>query len=112
MALLGRERELRALLALVDGPGGVAVVHGPAGIGKSALLAAVRAQAQRRGLPVHAAAGVAPEAALPYAALERLLHGLLDRAGALRPPSATRCSPPSAGPRRPSRTASLSASPR
>src|SRR5437868_2249266 len=86
MELLGREPELRALLTLADAPGGVAVVHGPAGIGKSALLAAVGEHARARGLPVLHTAGVESEAALPYAALERLLHGWLDRAGELARP--------------------------
>jgi DNA-binding CsgD family transcriptional regulator len=86
--LLGRDPELRALHALVDDPdrGGVAVVHGAPGIGKTAVLAAVAAHARSRGCRVLATAGVASEALLPYAALERLLRGLLDGADALPAP--------------------------
>jgi DNA-binding CsgD family transcriptional regulator len=72
--LLDREDELRVLLGLAEESerGGVARVHGAPGIGKSALLAAVR----ERSPSVLATAGVPSEAALPYAALERLLRGL------------------------------------
>jgi DNA-binding CsgD family transcriptional regulator len=82
--LLSREHELETLLALARDPrrGGVARVHGPAGIGKSALLAAVR----DRSPSVLVTAGVQSEAALPFAALERLLHGLLDRVDSLPAP--------------------------
>jgi ABC-type nitrate/sulfonate/bicarbonate transport system ATPase subunit len=53
-ALVGREREVRVLRAFVDDPdrGGVAVVHGAAGIGKSALLDAAAGHARERGLAV------------------------------------------------------------
>src|SRR4051812_2557691 len=85
--LLGRARELRALDALLDAPsGGAAIVHGPAGIGRSAVLAAVREHAATRGRTVLTTAGVKSEASLPYAALERLLRPLLDRAPALAGP--------------------------
>jgi tetratricopeptide (TPR) repeat protein len=54
--LLERERELAELDALmglaVDGRGGSAVVEGPAGIGKSRLLAEARARAEGRMLVV------------------------------------------------------------
>lgn len=82
--LLGREREVRALLAfagLREG-GGVALVHGPAGIGKTALLGAVAEHARAEGLTVLRAEGARAETALPYAALERLLRGLLAGGGA------------------------------
>src|SRR4051794_22521745 len=83
--LLGRARELRVLRALLEEThgGAVALVHGSPGIGKSALLAAVRDDARGRGSTVLSTAGVRAEAALPFAALERLLHGMLDRAQAL-----------------------------
>ena len=55
-----------------DGRGGSRSSTAPAGIGKSALLAAVRGSAARGGR-VLATAGVQSEAALPFAALERLL---------------------------------------
>src|SRR3954470_24534514 len=57
--LLGRTRELRALDSLLDAAGGgAASVHGPAGIGKSAMLAALRERAAARGRVVLATAGV------------------------------------------------------
>jgi predicted ATPase len=55
------------------------LVRGPAGIGKSALLAVVAADAGADGSAVLWTSGVQAEASLPYAALERLLHGLRDR---------------------------------
>ena len=54
-ALIGRDEELRRLLALVDGirdRGGALVVRGEAGVGKSALLAAVSAGAGEQGVAV------------------------------------------------------------
>src|SRR5437763_3932808 len=84
--LLGRDQELRALRGVVDDHGGVAVIRGAAGLGKSALLAAAAAYARERGFVVCSTAGVASEVSLPFAALERLLHGLLDRAETLPKP--------------------------
>jgi hypothetical protein len=52
-ALVGRDRELTALLALLDEGGPlVAVVHGIAGIGKSTLARAFAARARARGASV------------------------------------------------------------
>jgi DNA-binding CsgD family transcriptional regulator/tetratricopeptide (TPR) repeat protein len=87
-ALLGRDRELNVLRALVDDTdrGGVGIVHGPAGIGKSALLMAASAHARSRGFEVLSTFGVQSEASFPFAALERLLHGLFDRVKALPEP--------------------------
>ncbi len=87
--VIGREREQAALFRFVDaddGRGGVVVVHGAAGIGKSALLASVRDYALSRRCTVLTTAGVQTEAALPFAALERLLHGLAPRASRLPEP--------------------------
>ena len=82
--LHGRERELATLARFIeDERGGVLVLHGEAGIGKSALLQAVRDQATE---PVLATAGVQSEAALPFAALERLLRPLLARVDHLPKP--------------------------
>ena len=61
--LYGRERELgvlnRLTSRLYQNAGGAVVVRGEAGIGKSALLAAVSAQARRHGARVLTAAGLA-----------------------------------------------------
>lgn len=52
-ALIGREHELERVDALVDalvaGRGGVAIVRGEAGIGKTSVLAALRRRAEQRG---------------------------------------------------------------
>ena len=84
--LLGRARELERLEALLDGlpeqGGGALVVSGEAGIGKSALLEAVRESADRRGFAVLQTGGVESEAHLGHAGLHQLLLpvlGELDR---------------------------------
>jgi AAA ATPase domain len=75
--LYGRDCELEALNDLVshlhNGAGGALVVRGEAGIGKSALLAAVTRQAQNDGMRVLSAAGVQSEARIPFAGLHQLL---------------------------------------
>ncbi|HEY1564240.1 MAG TPA: ATP-binding protein, partial [Gaiellaceae bacterium] len=79
--LLGRDREQAELYALVDGieqRGGALVVRGDAGIGKSALLAAVRERALRRGITVVSTTGALSEAQLAFAGLHQLLLPLLD----------------------------------
>jgi DNA-binding CsgD family transcriptional regulator len=86
--LLGREPERSALDALLAGvragESRVLVLHGPAGVGKSALLDhAVTAAA---GLQVVRTAGLAAESELSYAALHRLCFPLFDRLPKLPPP--------------------------
>ena len=79
--LLGRDREQSELFALVDGieqRGGALVVRGDAGIGKSALLAAARDRALRRGVTVVSTTGALSEARLAFAGLHQLLLPLLD----------------------------------
>jgi DNA-binding CsgD family transcriptional regulator len=79
--LLGRDRELSELYALIDGiegRGGALVVRGDAGIGKSALLAAAREQAQHRGITVVSTTGALSEAQLAFSGLHQLLLPLLD----------------------------------
>ncbi|GAB2853116.1 LuxR family transcriptional regulator [Actinocorallia aurea] len=79
--LLGRDRELAeisALVAGIAGQGGALVVRGPSGIGKSALLAAVGALAAERGVTVAEASGVQSETHLPFAGLHQLLQPYLD----------------------------------
>jgi AAA ATPase domain len=74
--LLGRDRELAELYALVDGiedRGGTLVVRGEAGIGKSALLAAARERALQQGATVVSTTGTLSEAPLAFAGLHQLL---------------------------------------
>jgi DNA-binding NarL/FixJ family response regulator len=80
--LVGRDRELERLLALVNGihdHGGALVVRGEAGIGKSALLAAASARARGQGLSVFRTTAVESETRLPFAGLHELLLPFLDR---------------------------------
>src|ERR1700747_931820 len=78
-ALLGREREREALDGLLDGVraarGGVLVIHGDAGVGKTALLEyAVEAG---RGFRVARTTGVEAEMELPFAAVQQLCSGFV-----------------------------------
>lgn len=57
-SLFGRELKLAAVTGLVRQPGGVHVVRGETGIGKSALLAAATARARADGVRVLAVTGV------------------------------------------------------
>jgi len=87
---IGRAPQLRRLDGLVAGVragrGGAVTVTGEPGAGKTALLA--RLMTRATGTTVLATAGVADEAALPYAALGDLLRPLLGRLAALPPPQA------------------------
>lgn len=82
---VGREAErerLGTLAAIVAGGGSEAlVVAGPAGMGKSALLDRLAAEAG--DVTVLRAAGVQAESDLPFAALDALLRPVLDYRGAL-----------------------------
>ncbi|MET8798018.1 AAA family ATPase [Nocardia sp. NPDC004568] len=88
--LHGREKEQEALAALVRqalaGRGGVAVVHGEPGIGKTALLDSVAAGAT--AARVLRATGVEPESDFGYATLHQLLLPVLDRIPELPSPQA------------------------
>src|ERR1700746_1123891 len=78
--LLGRDRDLAELYALVDGiedRGGALVVRGEAGIGKSALLAAASERALGRGVTVVPTTGALSEARLAFAGLHQLVLPLL-----------------------------------
>ena len=79
--LLGREREMAALTAMLDqaavGLGSAVLVRGEAGIGKTTLLAEARRIAEHRGLQVLACSGVRTEANLPFAGLHQLLRPVL-----------------------------------
>src|SRR5262249_25647580 len=73
MELLERERELAALDALVA-EGGVLVVEGGAGIGKTALLEAAAARAAAAGRNVLRARGSELEGDFPFAVVRRLFE--------------------------------------
>jgi DNA-binding CsgD family transcriptional regulator len=78
--LIGRDAEfalIQTALDAVGDEGSALVLRGEAGIGKSALLGAARAEATDRGLGVLAMAGAEVEADLPYAGLHWLLRPLL-----------------------------------
>jgi hypothetical protein len=80
LPLVGRERELQVLNAVVDGVGdrgGALVVCGEPGIGKSALLAMASRRATDRGMLALTAAGVQSETHLPFAGLHQLLRPIL-----------------------------------
>jgi DNA-binding CsgD family transcriptional regulator len=79
-ALLGREHEREALDGLLDGAraarGGVLVIHGEAGVGKTALLEyAVEAAPEFR---IARTVGVEAEMELPFAAAQQLCAPFLD----------------------------------
>ncbi|SCG77407.1 ATP-binding protein [Micromonospora humi] len=78
--IIGRDAELQLMRRLVGraeaGEGGALLVRGSAGVGKSALLRTVHAEAAGRGLTVLSASGVETERWFPYAALHLLLRPL------------------------------------
>jgi DNA-binding CsgD family transcriptional regulator len=86
--LLGREREREALGRLLDaargGDGGVLVVHGEPGVGKTALLDWTVQEG--RQLRVLRTVGVEGEIELPFAALHQLCSPILDRSDRLPDP--------------------------
>jgi ATP/maltotriose-dependent transcriptional regulator MalT len=77
--LYGRDAERSIIGELLEGAresrGGVLVVRGEAGVGKSALLEDARERAS--GMQVLACAGIESESALPFAALHQLLRPAL-----------------------------------
>jgi hypothetical protein len=82
--LLGREREREVLDRLLDGRGGVLVVHGEAGVGKTALLEyAVEAAREFR---IARTSGVEAEMELPFAAAQQLCSPFLDLSDRLPQP--------------------------
>lgn len=80
-ALLERERELAVLEAAVRGAAtgraAFVVVEGPAGIGKSRLLRAVRAQAASAGFRVLSARGSDLERELPFGVVRQLFEPVM-----------------------------------
>jgi DNA-binding CsgD family transcriptional regulator len=78
MWVVGRDSELRRIAeAITDGPG-LAVVSGPAGIGKSAVVEAATAH-RRADHEVLAARGIAAESGYAYAVLADLLRPFTKR---------------------------------
>jgi DNA-binding CsgD family transcriptional regulator len=65
-----------------DGVGAVAIVEGPAGIGKSELLAAAQARARERGFGVLRARGSEFEAEMAFGAARQLLEPIVRAASA------------------------------
>ncbi|WP_162932643.1 AAA family ATPase [Solimonas sp. K1W22B-7] len=88
-ALIGREAEQhrvgQALQAAGSGHGGLLLVIGEAGIGKSRLLADSTARAAAQGLQVISTGGMAVEANTPYFPWRRVLEQVLLRDGAPGP---------------------------
>src|SRR3954468_20772312 len=79
-----------ALLGAVDqrlAVGGGVALHGPAGIGKTAVLDAVAATAAGRGELVLRLRPVRTERSLPYAGIADLVAQLPDDAAAALPPA-------------------------
>ncbi|MEH1168222.1 AAA family ATPase [Micromonospora sp. CPCC 205539] len=82
--LRGRDDECRAVRSLLVGAtdgGGALLLHGEPGSGRTALVGYAHRYAEARTLL--AGTGLAEEAALPYAGLQRLLDPVLDWATAL-----------------------------
>jgi DNA-binding CsgD family transcriptional regulator len=86
--LLGRQREREVLGRLLNdargGDGGVLVVHGEPGVGKTALLEWTAEEG--RQLRVLRTVGVEGEMELPFAALQQLCSPILDRSERLPDP--------------------------
>jgi AAA ATPase domain len=95
--LLGREREREVLDRLLDGArggrGGVLVVHGEAGVAKTALLE-YAAEAGRE-FRIARTSGVEAEMELPFAAVQQLCSPFFELMEHLPQPSMTRLASPS-----------------
>ena len=81
LGLLERERELArigvALGNAVDGVGGVLLVEGPAGIGKTVLGHVAGGEARSQGMRVLRAAGSQLEQEFPYGVVRQLVDPVL-----------------------------------
>jgi DNA-binding CsgD family transcriptional regulator len=79
--LLERDREVRALREAVEsacgGNGGAVAIEGPAGIGKTSLLAYARTCAQEGGMRVVTARGAELECGFPYGVVRQLFESFL-----------------------------------
>ena len=88
-SVFGRKHESDLIVRLLDeieSHGGVLVVEGEAGIGKSTLLAEANSIAHDHDMLVLSVTGVQSEANLPFASLHQLLRPLLARRGDLPAP--------------------------
>lgn len=83
--LLERERELEivqdALDRLADGPGSTLLIEGPAGIGKTRLLAAATELGRQREVLVLAARAGQLEREMPFGVARQLLEPIVEGAG-------------------------------
>jgi DNA-binding CsgD family transcriptional regulator len=81
MDLVERERELDALTGLLDGLAEgrprMALIEGPAGIGKSRLLAEARRAAEEQGIPSLGARGSELEREFPFGVVRQLIEPAL-----------------------------------
>ena len=79
--ILERERELAQCMAALEGAvrgrGRIVVIEGPPGIGKTALLRAVREEAHKRGARILAARGLEVEGDLTFGGVRQLLDPVL-----------------------------------
>ena len=84
--LVEREGELEATAAALDGiaagAGTVVSVEGPAGIGKSVLIAEIAGLAADRGFAVHSARGSELEIDFGFGVVRQLFEGVVAEAGA------------------------------
>src|SRR4051794_40443141 len=80
-ALLERDSELeaidRAVARALDGSGGLLVIDGPAGVGKSALIDAARGRATRAGFVLLTARGAEMERAFGFGVVRQLFDGVV-----------------------------------
>ncbi|WP_156511539.1 AAA family ATPase, partial [Nocardia nova] len=91
MSLVGRESELKYLDESITGiaeRGGVVVIAGEAGIGKTALLHEVAAMARLAGVRVVTVTATEAEQQLPYAGLHQIVFPLRTGIDALPPTQA------------------------
>ena len=71
----------RSLLRAREGSGGVVIVEGPAGVGKSGLLASARASAREGGMQVLEARGAALEREFAFGLVRQLFEEVVMAAG-------------------------------
>ena len=79
---IGRSDELAALHAFLARPGGLLLISGEAGIGKSRLVREARSLADHRGIHVVEGRCFEADRALPFAPALHILRALVDRHGA------------------------------